>query len=498
MNNYHIAVVDVGKTNKKILLYDPSLNIVAQKVQKFEEYEENGIRHDDVEGLTDWILSTLKELAGSFRIRVISVSTHGATFVAVGKDGRIAVPEISYTTDPGEDFHTRFYDVCGDPVLLQRSTGTPNFNMLINLAKGIFYVQEKYAAQFRHVEHILHYPQYFGYFLTGNVCADPTYTGNHSYLWDFGSNQWSEVADALKIRHLLPEQMLRPWEVLGTLKPEIAAQTGLSTDVIVTAGIHDSNASMLPYIISMEQDFLLNSTGTWCVIMHEKDKVRFAEDELGKVVFYNMNAFSKPIKTAIFMGGTEYDHYMALLRKMHGDFTVPAFDPQLYGSIIREKRLFILPSVVRGIGQFPQSAPRIIEDGAVYPLEAVESRSRVPAFFEDVDTAHAVLNLSLAVQTKVSFDRADMYDGLPVFTEGGFRKNDAYNAIVSSFYPKSEFSLTNLDEATAYGAAMLGKAAVEDIDITTLRDHLTIDKIPVHPPALHGLTQYYETFVQYL
>jgi hypothetical protein len=189
---------------------------------------------------------------------------------------------------------------------------------------------------------------------------------------------------------------------------------------------------------------------------------------------------------------------MELLKSIHGNFAVPAFNPELYASIIRENRLFILPSVVRGIGQFPDSGPRIVEDDMIYPLEAVESGSRIPTFFGDVEKAVAVLNLSLAVQTKVSFDRADMYDGLPVFTEGGFRKNDAYNAIISSFYPNSEFYLTNLDEATAYGAAMLGKVAVEGVDIMALKDRVAIEKIPVQPPAFAGLMQYYDTFIRSL
>jgi ribonuclease D len=48
--------------------------------------------------------------------------------------------------------------------------------------------------------------------------------------------------------------------------------------------------------------------------MNEKEEVSFEKDELGKVVFYNMNAFRKPIKTAIFLGGMEFEHYSKLER----------------------------------------------------------------------------------------------------------------------------------------------------------------------------------------
>ncbi len=498
MNEYHIAVIDIGKTNKKILIYDSGLKLIDTRIKRFEEISKDGIQYDDVEGLWQWIIDTLRELGGIYSIRVISVSAHGATFVTVDENGEIAVPEISYTTDPGEAFHKEFYEKCGDRIELQKRTGTPDFNLLINLAKGIYFVQKKFSGRFDKVRWILHYPQYFGFKLTGNVTADPTYTGNHSYLWDFGKMDWSEVADKLGIRHLLPSELKNPWDILGTLKPEVAGVTGLDEEVLVTVGIHDSNASMLPYLVTLEDDFLLNSTGTWCVIMHEKDRVAFAPDELGKVVFYNMNAFFRPIKTAIFLGGLEFEYYMNLFKKIHGDIPFPGFDRKIYQKVISDGDKFILPSVTKGIGQFPESSPRIVDGKQTYSLEDVESGRVVPEFFRDFHTACAVLNLSMAVQTKVAFDRADMIPGLQVFTEGGFTKNDGYNALMASFYPDSAFYLTNLKEATAYGAALVGKAAMERIPLKDMKDLVYIEKNRVPPAGLEGIERYLEQFLELL
>lgn len=498
MDNYYIAVIDVGKTNKKILVYNAALELLETRVKKFEEKTENSINYDDVEGLWQWTLETLKSLSGLYTIKVISVSTHGATFVTVDENGGLAVPEISYTTDPGEDFHKDFYAQCGDRIHLQKQTATPDFNLLINLAKGIYFVQKKYPEQFRKAQWILHYPQYFGYRFTGNVSADPTYTGNHSYMWDFKKMDWSEVADKLGVREKLPKKLKNPWDVLGTLSPDIAEATGLDPDVLVTVGIHDSNASMLPYLVTMEGDFMLNSTGTWCVVMHEKDRVLFAPDELGKVVFYNMNTFFKPIKTAIFLGGMEFEHYMNLLEKVHGVIEFPEFDKKLYQKIILENDKFILPSVAKGIGQFPDSLPRVVEGDKVYQLGDIESGKVIPEFFKDFETACAVLNLSMAVQTKVAFDRADITAGLQVFTEGGFTKNGGYNSLMASFFPNSGFYLTNLKEATAYGAAMLGKAAVEQITLYDMKDLVYIEKHKVQSTRLEGIADYYTHFLEML
>ncbi len=495
MEKYHIAVIDVGKTNKKILIYNHLLQMVDEKFIRIPEIVDGDVLYDDVETLKTWILKTLAIFSGKYNIKVISTSAHGGAYSLVDEDGQHVVPQVAYTTDPGEDFHREFYDVCGDPVELQKSTATPNLNLLINPAKGIYFSKSKFPKEFSRVKHVLLYAQYFGYWLSGELCADPTYVGNHTYLWNFENNTWSSVADKLKIRHLLPEKIKDPWDSLGTIKHNIALTTGLSNDTIVTVGIHDSNASLLPYMISMDEPFLLNSTGTWCVIMNEKDEVKFEEDELGKVVFYNMNAFWKPIKTAIFLGGMEFEFYTKLLNKIHGRSDFPAFNSDIIQKIINVKDKFILPSVALGIGQFPDSRPRVIEDGRVYELPNIESGESVPNFFSNYEETLAVLNLSLAVQTKVSFDRADMTVGLKVFTEGGFSKNDSYNTLMTSFYPDSEFYLTGLKEASAFGAAIIAKAAYEKVDVRSFGSLITIEKRQVPKNELSGIERYFEKFL---
>ncbi len=496
MENYHIAVIDIGKTHKKILIYDPQLRIVDTEFIRIPEIVEDDVLYDDLEELKKWILQTLSAFSTRYNIKVISTSAHGATYTLVDDTGESVVPQVAYNTDPGDDFHLKFYELCGDAVELQKSTATPNFNLLINPAKGIYFSQLKFPKAFSRAKHLLLYNHFFGYWLTGNVYADPTYVGNHTYLWDFNNHCWSGVADKLGIRHLLPEIFKSPWESIGVLKSEIAKQTGLSKDTIVTAGIHDSNGALLPYIISMNEPFLLNSTGTWCVIMNERDEVRFETEELGKVVFYNMSAFWKPIKTAIFLGGMEFEYYSDLLKKLHGRDDYPVFNPEIIQKIINDKSKFILPSIAKGIGQFPDSVPRVIDNGKVFTLDDIESgEESVPGLFNNYEEALAVLNLSLAIQTKVSFDRADMTKGLNVFTEGGFIKNDSYNTLMTSFYPDSEFFLTDLKEASAFGAAMAAKAAYEEIDILSLDSFISIDKKQVPQNKLTGIEGYYEKFL---
>ena len=489
MENCHIAVFDIGKTNKKLVIYDSNLQIVIIEKTKIEEYTHGDINSDDVIGIKDWMLQQLKRYSTKYDIKVISISAHGATFTCIDENGDLAIPELSYTTDPGVEFHTKFFEVIGSRESLQEETCTPDFNVLLNIAKGIKYAQDIYRERFKNVKYILNLPQYFSYQLTNIVSADPTYVGCHTYLWNFRDNTWSDVVDKLNIRHMLPEKLLEPWNVIGKITREVAETTGLSRDTIVTTGIHDSNASLLPHIIDSDgSDFILNSTGTWCVIMHERETIHFQPDELGKVVFYNLSAFNKPVKTAIFMGGLEYEAYDALFT--NGDKDSYDFNIEIYQEIIEQKELFILPGITQGTGQFPESKPRIIEGNKIFDFDDIKTGRIIPEFFKEAKIAYAVLNLSLAIQTKVSLDRVDMKNGLPILTEGGFSKNEAYNILLGCFYPESDIFLTNLKEATAFGAALIGKAALEQMHPSKYKKLLEIEKIPVNKIRLRGLEEY--------
>ncbi len=490
----YIAVIDVGKTNKKVLVFDQQLSLVDSAYQGFEEYVEDSVHFEDLDGMAAWVFEQLKAFAAKYAIAAISVTTHGATLVCVDKDNNVAVPPVAYTTDPGDEFQERFYAQCGDPEALQERTATPRFSLLLNAGKTLQFVKERYPERFAAVDAVLGMPQYFGALLTGARGAEPTYAGCHTYLLDFHAKRYSSVADALGVRDKLTPPAESSWSVLGTVSEAVAARTGLSTGCIVTMGIHDSNSSLLPYLVKGHDNFVLNSTGTWCVAMHPTREVAFGADELGKLVFYNLDAFFNPVKTTIFMGGQEFDTYTAILRKLNGRDDFPPFDEALCARIVSERRLFVLPSVVKGTGLFPDSPPRVVDGDTVYALEDIRSGAATPPFFRDFETAYTVLNLSLAAQTATALGMAG-YDGRgSVFTEGGFRKNDCYNAILSAVYAQSRVATTRLEEATAFGAALLAKAALDGATPLETSELFDIETIEVSKPRLPGLDEYIGAF----
>lgn len=488
------AVVDIGKTNKKVLIFDRHLHLVDSAFANFDEYRKEGVVYEDLEGMTRWITHRIKEFAGRYRIAAISVATHGATAFAIDGSGRLAVPPVAYTTDAGEEFRQEFYRTFGSERELKRETGTAEIGSLVNVGKLIYFLQKRWPQKWRNVRTILYMPQYFGYLFTGRIGAEPTYVGCHTYLYNLRKREYSSLAGKLGILDMLPPTIGKSWEVLGWVCPEFRRKTSLPQECLVTMGIHDSNASLLPYLVKGFDNFVLNSTGTWCVAMHPTDSTDFREEELDALVYYNLNVYQEPVKTSIFKGGTEFDTYREILERINGKREQPAFCRNLYSKIVKERNLFILPAVDQGMGVFPNARAKAVESGIESSLEDLRTGSHLPDFFKDFETGMAVLNISLAVQTHRALSMTGFDGSGTIFIEGGFRKNRAYVSLLGALYPHARIALTGMEEATAFGAAILAKAAVEGVSPQRIKESFQMEIESVETSPIPYMREYLEEF----
>jgi L-fuculokinase len=494
----HIAVIDIGKTNKKVAIYDRQLQLVDVVKRGFEEIHRDGIHYEDIDGMTSWVQENVKAMAAKYEIAALSVTTHGATIVCLDEAGQIAVPTVAYTTEAPAEITEAFFEKFGSREKLQAETATAEIGSLINTGKMVHFLQHTFPEEYARVKHILNMPQYFGYLFTGKAGAEPTYVGCHTYLYNPFDKCYSSVAEGLGILDKLPPEISKSWDVLGTVTPTVSCELGLPSDCIVTMGIHDSNASLLPYLVQQQSDFALNSTGTWCVAMHPSKEISFAPEELGKTVFYNQDAFFNPVKTSIFLGGLEFDTYIKLFQELAADERWPDDLTEATLQEVKECARFILPSVVRGVGIFPASEPCAIEANERFPFETIQDGSNVPPFFRDYDNAAAVLNLALVLQTKMALDYTGFSGKGSLYVEGGSRNDMNYMGLLAEIYPEATVASTHLEEATSFGAAILAEAALQGGDPMVTKPLFSIEESPVPPRHTPGLQDYFNAYLDLL
>jgi hypothetical protein len=102
----------------------------------------------------------------------------------------------------------------------------------------------------------------------------------------------------------------------------------------------------------------------------------------------------------------------------------------------------------------------------------------------------------LAIQTRVALNRVGLAAGTTVYTEGGFRNNGDYNSILATLCPEASFALSGMDEATSFGAALLGWATLDDRPLHDLADTIDLVREPVQRIDLPGLERYADRLIE--
>ncbi|MCX5577984.1 FGGY-family carbohydrate kinase [Kaistia terrae] len=292
-------VLDIGKTNAKLALVDEaSREILAIRTTVNEVLTEGPYPHFDVERIWKWILEGLTEFAGKAEIGCISTTTHGAA-VAVTDGQQLVLPILDYEFKGPDSVAESYRALRGE----FWETLSPHLPGGLNVGRQLFWQEKTYPSAFARATTILFYPQYWVWRLTGVAVSEPTTLGCHTDLWNPETGTFSRLADEHGWSKLF-SPLVQPWDTAGTILPEIAAKTGLPADCRVVAGIHDSNASLLPHILRRRAPFSVISTGTWMIFFAVGGSI--ADLDPARDCLANVDALGRAVPSARFMAGREY------------------------------------------------------------------------------------------------------------------------------------------------------------------------------------------------
>jgi len=433
-----LAVLDVGKTNAKLIAFSSDGKILEQLRHPQHVVVEAGRRVLDVDGIFGWLETALAELRRRHDLSGLMVSTHGATCALIGDDNALAAPILDYEQDfPAE--------ACAEFARLAppfSETYSPELPGGLNFARTIFFQQWADPTLAIRVRHILTYPQYWCWRLCGALASEVSFLGCHSHLWNPGARRFSSLAVSRGWAEKFP-----PFAPAGAL---VGERDGLG----VHNGVHDSNAAFYYYRSLGFSHFTLISSGTWMIIFNPDcrlDRLDPARDMLA-----NVTVDGEPVATIRFMGGREYD-------VISGQARLEVSEDMLRRAISRDQ--MALPSFAPG-GPFPARAGRLVG----------------PAPESAADRA-AIATLYVAMMTAESLDLVNSSD--EIILDGGLAHNVALCAALAGLRPQQSLYRNTNAEGTAMGAAALAFRALGRTSVFP-RDIGKVD-----PWALPGLTDYY-------
>ncbi|MCT7377031.1 FGGY-family carbohydrate kinase [Chelativorans salis] len=333
----HVAVIDIGKTNAKLALVDLERGAETDQHRMPNAVLTDGpYPHFDIEALWAFILQSLASLRRKSAIDAVSITTHGATAALIDDGDTLALPVLDYEYE-GPQQTAIEYDTIRPPFT---ETGSPRLPIGLNLGAQLFWQRQAFPDAFARTRSILPYPQYWAWRLTGVAASEVTSLGCHTDLWSPSAGDFSSLVEDMGWRPLMPP--MQPASArLGPVLPAVAEATGLDPSTPVLCGVHDSNASLLPHLISRRPPFSVVSTGTWVVAMAIGGREPALDPRRDTLV--NVNAFGDPVPSARFMGGREF----SLLTEDRETWT------EADAEAVLRKGLFLLPSVQQGSGPFP-------------------------------------------------------------------------------------------------------------------------------------------------
>jgi len=417
-----VAVFDVGKTNAKVVVFDSDGGVVAQRSQPNMPLPPDAdwpyLRLDTARAWA-FLLSALKDVGAEHPIEAISISTHGAAGVLVGEDDFV-LPPMDYEFDGFADVDAD-YDAARPPF---EETQSP-FNVRgLNLGRQIFYLERTFPKRFAEARAFLAYPQYWAWRLSGVMATEATPLGAHSDLWRPREGRLSSLVEKQGWTRLFPP-LRRAWETLGTVKPEVAAAAGLSPSVRVVCGAHDSNASLVPYLVSRSDPFTVVSTGTWVIMMAVGGKV--ALDPKADMLA-NVDIMGRPVPTGRLMGGREY----AVLA---GDAPADATEPDIAALVA--SGVMAMPAFTDQGGPYASRKGSI--EGAAPTTPS--ARAALATVYSALMTAHMLRLLEAPGD---------------IIVEGGFNRSPAFSGVLAALMPGRTVLVAPASGA-AEGAAMLAR-----------------------------------------
>jgi len=428
-----IAVFDIGKTNKKILLFNKSLQVVYQEEIKFPEIkDDDGFNCDDIEALEVWILQTLKKIISGreFDVKGINFSTYGATLVYLDKGGKRLTPVYNYLKPMPEGVLDDFYEKYGGIKEFSRKTASPALGML-NAGLQIYWLKKEKPLVFSRVKYILHFPQYLSYLLTHRINSEYTSIGCHTAMWDFDKRKYHQWLSDEGISLPAPESNSISYEtdIFGKKIP-------------VGIGIHDSSASLVPYILGSKKKFILLSTGTWCINMNPFNAEPLTKKQLENDCLCYMSINQEQVKSSrIFLG---YIHEVNTARiashfgRKEDFYKKVKTDSDLITQLqvnSRNERVF-----------FKNGVPREYVDKNV-PLDQFASAEEAYYRLMIDITDLCMDSLKLIIPKKDETGQ--------LYISGGFARNEIFIKLLTDRFPDKAVYTSEIDNSSALGAALV-------------------------------------------
>jgi sugar (pentulose or hexulose) kinase len=428
-------VVDIGKTLSKVSLWTRAGRMIDRQVRPNTPCEIDGMRCLDADATGQWLLETLRGWADHPVATIIPVA-HGAGFAAIDEASGLLFPPPDYEQAIPEDVMAAYraerdgFGVTGSPALPDG----------LNMGAQVWHMAQRNPDVMAKAT-LLPWAQYWAWFLTGRAVSEVTSLGCHTDMWAPREGHFSPMAQKLGWAGRFAP-VVKASDVVATLRPEIAARTGLPPTAQVLAGLHDSNAALLaargfPEIARQEATIL--STGTWFIAMRlAAEPFSIASLPEARDTLVNVDAYGCPVPSARFMGGREIETVIQLDTRR---VDIKPDQPKLMTEVpaLLRRRTMMMPTLTPGFGPFPDGEARWVNAPVEWQGTWYARRAAI--------CLYAALVADTALDLIGSKDR--------LLIEGRFSEAEVFVRALAALRPETQVFVANAHNDVSFGALRL-------------------------------------------
>jgi sugar (pentulose or hexulose) kinase len=412
-----IAVVDVGFTNTKVILYDASLSVLAERKITSPHHDGENYREIDVGPILNFARQAIIELDAVIPIDVIVPSAHGACIICLNANGSLAVPAMDYMSEPPPAILAGYKKLMPEFA----ESYSPLLPMALLQAVQLYWQQTILPEAFAQTRTILPLMQYIAFGLGGSAVTEVSSMSCQSHLVDMRDGSPSSISRTQGWDKLYAPEA-KAWDTIGTFTSRLRGHGN------ILAGVHDSNANYLRYLAGGQKHFTLLSTGTW-IISFDTDADMMQLDHTRDIVA-NKDVFGRTVACSRFFGGKEFE----IIAK---------------GSDGSKATIAATADLIR---MGTMALPSFTDSGG--PMPDTGGQGEIIGPLPDSDEARASLaSLYCALMMSESLDA--LHSTHAIIVDGPFSQNEVFLQLLATLRPRQSVYASNLRDGTATGAACL-------------------------------------------
>lgn len=260
----YVIGIDVGSQSVKAVLFARDGEVLAESAAAYEtSYPASGWAEQDPGCWEQAIAHCVRELrrragVGAADVEVLALASQVDGLVALDARLRPLRPAIIWLDRRACQQSARLSEAVGEAELVVRTGLNPDAS---HTAPKAMWLQDEEPEHYDAARWLAPVGGYLNGWLTGTVAQDPA-NASSTLLYDLRSGGWDlELVDHAGLDPAKLPPILPATQIIGSLRPEVAAGLGLSTRCLVAVGTGDEHGAALG-AGAVSPDVIVDVTGT--------------------------------------------------------------------------------------------------------------------------------------------------------------------------------------------------------------------------------------------